>query len=713
MSSRRFAAEWLAALTVAVVVLPQSLAFGVALLAPHGVAVAAAAAAGLVGAIALNLCAGLAFGTRALVAAPAGPTTVLLVGTFGSLSAAGLPAASLPLALALLLAAAGAMQILLAALGGGRAVQFIPYPVVAGFMTGAGLSMALGQAKLVWPAVWDAAALHALLPLGVALLTALATQWLPRVFPRWPGSLLGLLTGTLAFHLFGLLAGEPAPGDWVVGALPGLASVQLHWPSPGQLTLPWRELLTAAAAFALLGAINTLLVAVVADDLTGSRHHAARTLVGLGAGQLAAGLFGGVGGTASTGPTVVAASAAGGTGRWVGVAAALLLLLMLAVGGPLGAWLPVSALAGLLLHTAWKMFSWDAVGWARHGRTRQDAGVALLVTLVTLAFDLVTAVGAGVAIALALFVKAQFEAPVVHRRSSAAERRSARARTEAERAVLEARAEAIVLYELRGSLFFAKADRLYRELAPEIARGARVVLHLRRVQQVDLTALHILLQLHRALAERGGELSFCEVHAGLGLGEDMGRALARVSPEVRPGDVRTFVGSDEALEYAEDQLLAEAGLAPAEAHRLGLADMEFCQGLDATGLAALAEVMRPCSVAPGEYVFRQGERDDSLFLVLSGMVDIRLATTAHHYLRLAAYGPGTEFGEIAFLDPGERTASAVARAPTELLALDRRGFSRLLERSPESAATVLLNLGRAASNRLRWSAEEMHRLAQW
>ena len=140
-------------------------------------------------------------------------------------------------------------------------------------------------------------------------------------------------------------------------------------------------------------------------------------------------------------------------------------LLLVFVFGPAGKLLPIAVLAGIIIHVAVGMIRRDMFEWLRTGRTRVDAMVALLVTIVTVVYDLVTAVGAGVVIAIILFIRAEAGASVIHRRSTGMERHSVRLRTQKERALLESHGERIVLYELSSNLFFATADRLFEEAA--------------------------------------------------------------------------------------------------------------------------------------------------------------------------------------------------------------------------------------------------------
>jgi SulP family sulfate permease len=356
----------------------------------------------------------------------------------------------------------------------------------------------------------------------------------------------------------------------------------------------------------------------------------------------------------------------------------------------------------------------DIVAWARRRRTRADALIALLVTAVTVGYDLMFAVGVGVAIAVVLFVRAQVRTPVIHRRSTAIERRSVRVRTDAERALIDRHGDRIVLYELRGNLFFATAEQLFSELAPDLARPAWVILHLRRVHQVDLTGIKLLQQIANRLHDHGGELVFCEVHRGAGLGRKVKKTLRKISPTRGGVAVRTFNGSDEALEYAEDALLAELGYAPPDRdRRVGLEQTDLCRAMSAEQIERFSRMLQSRLVKAGEKVFSAGEEGEELFIVAAGEIDLLLPTTAHHHKRLAKCGPGTLFGEIAFLEPGTRTADAVAVSDSELLTLRRPTFQSLADEHPDTARAVLTALARIQSERLRWAAREIGRLAEW
>jgi len=360
------------------------------------------------------------------------------------------------------------------------------------------------------------------------------------------------------------------------------------------------------------------------------------------------------------------------------------------------------------------MLDRDILTWLTKRVAYMDGLIALLVTGVTVVYDLMVAVGVGVLIAVIMFIRNEIRAQVIHRRSNASQVHSVKVRTEEEREALDNNPERIVLYELKGNLFFATADRVFEELSRDLEHEVYLILHLGRVRHIDLTAIKILHQIAERLHASGGQLTFCEVHRGLGLGKKMHKALKKVSTQASPWKIRTFLGSDEALAWAEDQLLIGLGVKPeAGKLKIPLAEVDLCADMRDEEIEMLGDALKRRTVALDQYLFERGDYGDELFIVESGQIDVRLKTTARHYKRLAAYGPGTVFGEVSFFDPGKRTADAVAVHKNSLLVLDREGMKQLYEQSPATVMSLLKAIGRKLSNNLRWSAKEIKRLSQW
>ncbi|NJM12672.1 MAG: SulP family inorganic anion transporter [Synechococcaceae cyanobacterium SM1_2_3] len=300
-------------LVAAAVVLPQATAFGVTVFAPL-LGAGPGALAGLIGAILLLLISGSAGGTVGLISGPNGPSMALLTGTVAVLASAGLAPAAIAPALFIVTLLAGLIQLLMALAGGGRLIKFIPYPVIAGLTTSIGFLLLTSQIKpmlgISHAGSWSQ---WHLLPIMTAAVAFGLTRYGPRVLPRLPGAIIGLIGGAAIFHLGSYVADLPAPPDhWVIGILPHLSAI--HWPldpfTYSWSQLPWSLILYAAFALAVLASLNTLLTSVVADGITGLRHNARRELLAQSVGQIAVGLAGGVAGSASVGTTTTSVLAA-------------------------------------------------------------------------------------------------------------------------------------------------------------------------------------------------------------------------------------------------------------------------------------------------------------------------------------------------------------------------------------------------------------------
>ena len=701
------------ALTATAILLPQAMAIGVTLYAMAGGDVASGAGAGLITTALLCFAAGLVGGAPGVISAPTGPALVLLAGALTALTAQGLQGPHLMLGLAMVIVLAGVLQFLIGLSGGGQLIKYIPSPVISGFMTGSALLMITSQTTAMTGAGagadWSD---WRWLPALAALITIAGVRLTPLLFPRVPGPIAGLVLGTLVFHGLVAVHGGVAPSPWLIGKLAGLQSNTFGLPLAALRDLPWFVMLPSAAALAVLTALNTLLTAVVADAATGTRHNARRTLMGQGMGTIASALAGGIAGSGTTAATLVAVKSGGA--RWVSTVVAVLFLTLIIFAGEAGRVLPIGALAGVIIAVAIDVADRDILVWARQRRTRQDAMIAVLVTGITVFYHLVAAVGGGVAIAILLFIRDQIATPIVSRRSSARQARSIKARPEAERTLIEQHGERIVIFELRGNLFFGTTDRLIDELGPTLNGPNWVILHLRKVTHIDLTAVKLLQQVANRLHKQGGLLLFCELHAESGVGEDFEQALRLISDKVSNAPVRTFNGRDEALEFAENALLEILDFTRTRIDEaVPLASNAIVRYLNTIQIDVLAQHLQARHLAQGANLFIEGDSGDELYLVMCGQVDIQLRTTAHHYKRLAVHGAGSFFGELALLKQGPRAAHAVAAAPTDLLVLSYTAFDAIKRHEAALAIALLSAICDTLVNNQRWSTRELQRLSEW
>lgn len=368
--------------TAAVVALPVALGFGIA----SGMG----AAAGLYGAIAVGFFASVFGGTRSQVSGPTAPMTVamaVIVTTHAS---------TLPEALTIVVLG-GLLQVLLGISRIGRYVAYTPHVVVSGFMSGIGiiiimmqllpllgLPVAAGGAVGAFKALPEAVARTNPSALGIGVATLATWALWPRRFDRLvPGALVALLVGTL----LGVAWLTDAP---TIGHIPtGLPAFQWTAPAPDFLA----RALEPALILALLGSVDSLLISLVADSLTGTRHRPNRELVGQGIGNIVSGLFGGVPGAGSPVLTVTNIRSGGRT-RLSSVVYALLLLGVLLGLSRFAEPIPQAVLAAMLIRIGWGVVDWRLLG--RIHRIQREHLIVLLATLgLTVFVDLITAVAVG------------------------------------------------------------------------------------------------------------------------------------------------------------------------------------------------------------------------------------------------------------------------------------------------------------------------------
>lgn len=696
------------------VALPQSMGLGVALFLTMGFDASAGALAGLVGAASLSLFSGLTGATKGMISAPNGPAITLLAVSLAAVADEGVQGNGLLLALAAIMLLTGLFQFLLGITGSGQLVKFIPYPVVAGLVTGIGLLMVSSQVK---PLSGEEAQAMGWYWMAVPALTALLTfgvsEIAPRILPRVPGIISGLVVGVLTFHLLMYFAPQPTPESWLVGTIPGFDSIQLEFDTSLLAGLPWPVILVSALTLTTLASIDCLLTAVIADEETGARHNANRELAAQGIGQAVAGLLGGIGGGGTKGSTLVSIKTGGG--RWAAIVSSLTFVLLILLLGPAGNALPIGALAGVIIFVGVSLLEWNILHWLRTPATRFDALVAMLVVATTLGFDLMVGVGVGVLGSVLLFVHRHANAPLVHDRLTGKDHHSLLYRSEEERELLEKHGDSIVYIELRGNLFFGTVDRLFTELMPDLNRPVLMILNMRRVQSMDMSGLNLFRQMIKRLDAHGGQMIYSNVRKSGVKGRKMHKILRWLEPDNELPKVKTFKSTDAALEFAEDKLLQSLGCEPASAnHRVEIEQSDVFRHLQPETRKAVKAMMKPLSLKRKKLVYAYGEFGDALFFILRGQVEIRLPTRVYHYKRLAKLGPGSFFGEDAFLDPAPRAAAAVVTRRVELLVLDRQFFESLEKtKQREAGWAVLHEIGMSLAQQLRWTQAELRRLERW
>jgi len=444
--------------TAAIIALPMALAFGVAS--------GAGPAAGLYGAVLVGLFAALFGGTPTLISEPTGPMTVVMTAIIASLIAAN-PEQGMAMAFTVVMLA-GLFQMLFGVLKLGKYVTLMPYTVISGFMTGIGVILIilqigpfLGHAPPPGGVLGTLGALPELIADISPAETGLAafTVALILIFPkRWrqlvPPQLLALVFGTL-ISLYAL-------GQFDIrriGEIPsGLPSLQLPVFTPEQ----WRVMVVDALVLAVLGSIDALLTAVIAESMTRKEHNSDKELVGQGIGNLASGLFGGIPGAGATMGTVVNIQT-GARSALSGIARALILMVVVLWAGGLTAQIPLAVLAGIALKVGLDIIDWSFLKRA-HRVSFKAAAIMYGVIGLTVFVDLITAVAVGVFIANVLTIDrlCKLQSQSVR---AVSEPEGAGALSPEAQTVLERAHGRILLFKLGGPLIFGLAKAISRQHA--------------------------------------------------------------------------------------------------------------------------------------------------------------------------------------------------------------------------------------------------------
>ncbi len=395
---RNVRGDVLGGITAAVVALPLALAFGNAALGPGG------AIYGLYGAVVVGFLAALFGGTPAQVSGPTGPMSVTVAGVVAGLAAVGVPrdlsaGQILPLVMAAVVIG-GLFQILFGILKLGKYITLVPYSVVSGFMSGIGVIIIALQIGPLLGISTRGGVIESLstvfsnfepngAAIGVAIMTLGIVFLTPRKISEWvPSPLLALLIVTpLSILIFGDSALDR------IGEIPkGVPSLSL--PSFNKY-LP--IIFKAGLVLAVLGAIDSLLTSLVADNISQTKHNSDRELIGQGIGNAVAGLFSGLPGAGATMRTVINVKSGGET-PISGMVHSLVLLIVLVGAGPLAEKIPTALLAGILIKVGLDIIDWGFLRRA-HKLSLKTAVVMYGVLLMTVFWDLIWAVLVGVFIA--------------------------------------------------------------------------------------------------------------------------------------------------------------------------------------------------------------------------------------------------------------------------------------------------------------------------
>jgi SulP family sulfate permease len=545
--------------------------------------------------------------------------------------------------------------------------------------------------------------------------TILVTVLAPKVTKAVPAAILGLLAGVLTYFGLGLLDTSLLVVEGnrlIIGPLSGdtgglIDAIVGRWREMGELKLGQiGALFGPAITLAVLLSIDTLKTCVVLDAMTRSRHDPDRELTAQGLGNIASACVGGMQGAGQMGATLVNLTSGAQT-RFSGVLEGIFALIAFALLGSLVAWIPVASLAGILIVVGVRMVDRHSLHLLTSPWTVFDFVVILAVVATAVTVSLIAASGVGIALAMLLFIREQLSSTVIRHKSYGNQTFSKQKRSRSEMKLLEQRGHESLILELQGSLFFGTKDQLYSAMESELAKCKYFILNMRRVQGVDVSAIHVLTQLRDSIAESGGFLIFTDLPQNLPNGRDIAAFFDQMEVTTFTSQVKVFVDVDDALEWVEDQILGAERPDRAAESLIDLHDMDIFKEHKEETLTDLEACLEQQSYKAGERIFAQGDTGDELFLIRRGSVRILLpveGTPGHH---VTTFGRGDFFGGMSFLDRQPRATEAVAFTDTDLFILHREQFEQLAEGHKRLAAHILEAIAQVLAMRLRYSDMEM------
>lgn len=526
-TAQKFQQDLLAGLTVAAVALPLALAFGVAS--------GASAAAGLVTAVLAGLLIGGLSGAPYMISGPTGAMSAVLIVLVERYGLEGIWIAGL---------LSGVLLLVIGLLKLGRFIAFIPAPVITGFTSGIALIIFIGQIDnlLGVKTPGSDSALFKLfgyfkggyapdwhtLVLGL-LVVATMLLWPKKWNARFPASLLGII---LATALNAVL-------NWPVPQIGEIPQTLILAERLNPLALPWDrlgEFITPALTIAALGAIESLLCGAVASNMTGVRLQGNQELIAQGVGNILIPFFGGVPATAAIARSSVGIKSGGQT-RLVSIIHAVGLLASMFLLTGVMARIPLAALAGVLMVTAWRMNEWTSIKFIFGKRFKTAIGAFLITMLATVALDLTQAILIGSFVAGAVFLS-QIANIDIDVQSVDPEKLRARG------IETEGRCQHVRVAFVTGPVFFAATGN-FNEAFARLEDTHALILSMRGVPLIDTAGLESIERLHERLAHRGGTLMFAGVH------ESAQHMMERAGLMDVIGRENFFWSSDQAIVAAE------------------------------------------------------------------------------------------------------------------------------------------------------------------
>lgn len=706
------------------VALPSAIAFGVTIYAALGGYYAAyGAIAGVLGVAAIGIVAPLLGGTNRLISAPSAPAAAVLSAFAIEDLALGIEPNLIFMMLMVVAILAGIFQIVFGAIGLGRLIKYMPFTVVSGYLTGVGLYiiaaqtpnfLGIPQNQHFWEAIqspiqwqWQS------IVIGFATILAMTVS--SKQFKSIPAVIIALIVGLCVY--FGLSFWNPAllhlDSPFIIGTLSGNGDFDLLKSLSNRIDhlryLSWDNLellLFPALTLAALLSIDTLKTCVVLDSMTRSFHDSNKELIAQGCGNISSTLIGGMPGSGTMGASLVNISS-GGTSRLSGLIEGIMAIIAFVVLGNFIAWIPIASLAGILIVIGVRMIDKHSIKLLKSRQTAFEFFIIVSVAITALSVSLIAAAGIGVILAVILYISQQIGISVVYRYYDGLEIKSRLVRKPEEIDILNAKGAEFSVYVLHGSLFFGTANQLYTALQEDLKTKKYIILDMKRVQTVDFTAAHILLQIKDVLHEKNGYLILSRLPHKLPTGDDLEHYFNQIGLLKHLSPIKLFEDLDDAVNWTENQIIKEFMILKKREELLQLNDFDLFKNRNNDTLVEIQSLVQCRSYRKGEVIYTSGDSSGEIFLIRRGLVRIMLPFNNQKSVHLNTIGQNNFFGEFSFLEGTPHYTNVIAASDTDLYVISRDAFSTFSEHHKKAAFHFMQSLATELADRLRLARTEL------
>jgi SulP family sulfate permease len=707
------------------VALPAAIAFGVSVYAPLGGDYAAyGAIAGVLGVGIIGIIAPLLGGTSRLISSPSAPAAAVLSAFALEYMRLGIAPKLIFVMLMVVGLLAGIFQLLFGRIGLGQLIKYIPFPVVSGYLTGVGLVIIIAQLPNffgvphggnLWetlrnPYVWQ---WQSMVIGGMTLLMmVMGDRW----FRHFPTVIIAFIVGIITYVILGWC--DPSlflpHSTLIIGAINGegnfplLQSIETRLEGIFHFSMAMMEwVLFPALTLATLLSIDTLKTSIVLDSMTHSFSDPNQELMAQGSGNIASAVLGGMSGSGTMGPTMVNLSG-GATSNLSGVVEGIMSLIVFALLGKFIGWIPIATLAGILMVVGFRMIDRHSVRLLRSQTTLFDFFIIVIVALTALSVSLIAAAGVGLVLAMVLYLLRQMGESIIYRQLDGYEIKSKIIRSHTKETLLEAQGGMLSVYELQGSLFFGTAHQLYGRLKIDLPDKKYIILDMKRVETVDLTAAHLLLQIKDILHDKGGYLLLSRLPHKLPTGEDLERYFHHVGVLKHLSPAMIFNDLDEAVEWVEEDILRDNHCEIVPQGILSLSDFDLFKERHSDTLEEIEKLLECQWYKKGERIYSQGDSTGEMFLIRQGRVRIVLPSShGETDIHLGTYEQGNFFGEFSFLEGTSHYTHSIAQSNTQVYRITREAFDLFAQHHKKASLHFMQSLATVLAQRLRLTRSKL------